>query len=115
MAAPTANCPELVTVPPLNRASLHDTFPDVPILWVTSWFDWYPRTISDGYQEMVKRGRKNQHLIIGPWTHNNFNSTVGDVNFGNQGGKIGGYEVSDDGKKMIVVKPPAFAIIANLP
>lgn len=68
------------------------SFPDVPILWVTSWFDWYPRTISDGYQEMVKQGRRNQHLVIGPWTHNNFSTTVGDVNFGNQGGKIAGYD-----------------------
>ena len=68
------------------------SFPDMPILWVTSWFDWYPRTISDGYQAMVKLGRRNQYLCIGPWTHNNFNSTVGDVNFGNQGGRIASYD-----------------------
>ena len=69
-----------------------DSFPDMPILWVTSWFDWYPRTISDGYQKMVGMGRGNQHLLIGPWTHNNFRTTVGDVNFGNEGGRISSYQ-----------------------
>ncbi|MBL7133895.1 MAG: CocE/NonD family hydrolase, partial [Phycisphaerae bacterium] len=69
-----------------------DSFPKMPILWVTSWFDWYPRTISDGYQKMVKMGRKNQYVIIGPWTHNNFRHTVGDVNFGNAAGRIGSYD-----------------------
>lgn len=78
--------------PGLAMDEYFGTFPDIPILWVTSWFDWYPRTISDGYQEMVRRGRKNQCLCIGPWTHNNFNTTVGDVNFGNQGSKIAGYD-----------------------
>jgi putative CocE/NonD family hydrolase len=63
----------------------------MPILWVTSWFDWYPRTISDGYQALVKMGRKNQYLVIGPWSHNNFECSLGDVNFGNEGGRIGSY------------------------
>jgi putative CocE/NonD family hydrolase len=62
-----------------------DNFPDVPTLWVTSWFDWYPRTISDGYQAMVARSRGDQHLIVGPWTHWNFRYAVGDVNFSNAG------------------------------
>ncbi|MFH1924674.1 MAG: CocE/NonD family hydrolase [Planctomycetota bacterium] len=69
-----------------------DSFPEMPVLWVTSWFDWYPRTISDGYQKMIEMGRKDQHLLIGPWTHNNFRTTVGDVNFGNAGGRIATYE-----------------------
>lgn len=67
------------------------SFPKMPILWVTSWFDWYPRTISDGYQALVKMGRENQQLLVGPWSHNNFESSLGDVNFGNEGGKIAGY------------------------
>ena len=37
-------------------------FPDIPILWVTSWFDWYPRTISDGFQKMISMGRKTRLL-----------------------------------------------------
>jgi len=78
--------------PGLGMDEFFDSFPDMPILWVTSWFDWYPRTISDGYQKMVKMGRQNQHLLVGPWTHNNFKTIVGDVNFGNQGGRINSYD-----------------------
>lgn len=69
-----------------------ESFPDIPILWVTSWFDWYPRTISDGYQEMVAMGRKNQYLLIGPWNHNRFCPTVGDVNFGDAGAPVCSYD-----------------------
>lgn len=78
--------------PGLGMDEYFDAFPDMPILWVTSWFDWYPRTISDGYQKMVKMGRKNQHLLVGPWTHNNFRTVVGDVNFGNKGGRFDTYD-----------------------
>lgn len=78
--------------PGLGMDEHFPSFPDIPILWVTGWFDWYPRTISDGYQKMVQMGRKHQHLLIGPWSHNNFASAVGDVNFGNRGGKIGSYD-----------------------
>jgi len=67
-------------------------FPDLPILWVTSWFDWYPRTISDGYQAMVSMGRENQYLLIGPWSHNNFNTTVGDVDFGSADAFVSSYD-----------------------
>ena len=69
-----------------------ESFPDIPILWVTSWFDWYPRTISDGYQGMVAMGRRNQHLLIGPWNHNSFRPTVGDVNFGDAGAPVCSYD-----------------------
>jgi len=69
-----------------------DSFPDMPILWVVGWYDWYPRTILDGYQKMVQMGRKNQYLLVGPWTHNNFNSSCGDVNFGTKRASIRSYD-----------------------
>jgi len=69
-----------------------DSFPDMPILWVTSWYDWYPRTIIDGYQNIVKMGRKNQYLLVGPWLHNSFNPSIGEVNFGAKGGNIRSYD-----------------------
>jgi putative CocE/NonD family hydrolase len=81
--------------PGLGMDEYFDRFPDMPILWITSWFDWYPRTISDGYQAMVGRGRKDQYLIIGPWTHWNFRYAVGDVNFPNQGNQGGGLASRD--------------------
>jgi putative CocE/NonD family hydrolase len=69
-----------------------DSFPQMPILWVVGWYDWYPRAIIDGYQKMVKMGRKNQHLLVGPWLHNSFNASIGDVNFGTKGGSIRSYD-----------------------
>lgn len=78
--------------PGLGMDEYFESFPEMPILWVVGWFDWYPRTISDGYQEMVRLGRKNQHLLVGPWTHNNFESSIGDVNFGQKGARIRTYD-----------------------
>ena len=63
-----------------------DSFPDMPILWMVGWFDWYPRTIIDGFQKMVKMNRKHQHLLVGPWTHGNCKPSCGDVHFGPEGG-----------------------------
>jgi putative CocE/NonD family hydrolase len=62
-----------------------DSYPDIPILWVGGWYDWYPRSISDGYQQMMARKRSHQYLLMGPWTHNNFEPACGDVHFGSGG------------------------------
>jgi putative CocE/NonD family hydrolase len=68
------------------------SYPDIPILWVVGWYDWYPRSICDGYQKMVALGRANQALLVGPWTHNNFDSSCGEVQFGFDGGKVRSYD-----------------------
>ena len=78
--------------PGLGMDEHFESYPDMPILWVVGWFDWYPRTISDGYQAMVDMGRENQHILIGPWTHNNFASSIGEVNFGTEGARIVTYD-----------------------
>jgi uncharacterized protein len=78
--------------PGLGMDEYFDNFPDIPTLWVGGWYDWYPRSLSDGYQKMVKLKRKNQHLLIGPWIHNRFDPACGEVHFGSTGGKIHNYE-----------------------
>ena len=72
--------------PGLAMDDYFDAFPDMPMLWMVGWFDWYPRTIIDGFQKMVKMNRKHQHLLVGPWTHGNCKPTCGDVHFGPEGG-----------------------------
>ena len=72
--------------PGLAMDEYFDSFPDMPILWMVGWYDWYPRTIIDGFQKMVKMNRKHQHLLVGPWTHGNCKPTCGDVHFGPEGG-----------------------------
>ena len=78
--------------PGLGMDEYFESYPEIPILWVVGWFDWYPKTISDGYQKMVKMGRENQYLLIGPWTHNNFDTIQGDVSFGNKGEGVDTYD-----------------------
>jgi putative CocE/NonD family hydrolase len=78
--------------PGLGMDEHFSAFPDIPILWVVGWYDWYPRSICDGYQKMVKLKRKHQHLLVGPWTHNNFEPACGEVHFGFGDGKVRSYD-----------------------
>lgn len=78
--------------PGLGMDEYFPSFPDMPILWVVGWYDWYPRTICEGYQKMVRLKRHNQYLLVGPWTHNNFNPACGEVNFGDGGGSLHTYD-----------------------
>jgi putative CocE/NonD family hydrolase len=78
--------------PGLGMDEHFDGYPDIPILWVGGWYDWYPRSTSDGYQKLVTRQRKNQYLLMGPWKHNNFDTHCGDANFGADGGSIRNYD-----------------------
>jgi len=67
-----------------------DKFPDMPMLSVVGWYEIYPRSVVDTHEKMVGRGRKNQFLLCGPWTHNNTNASCGDVNFGSEASSIPG-------------------------
>jgi putative CocE/NonD family hydrolase len=61
----------------------YDRFVDAPTLWMSSWYDPYPRTATDNYVALSKAKRGPQRLILGPWTHgNNHQSFAGDVDFG---------------------------------
>jgi putative CocE/NonD family hydrolase len=67
----------------IYAAGSYDRFSDVPIVWMSSWYDPYPRTATDNYIALRKRKRSPQHLILGPWTHgNNHETFAGDVDFG---------------------------------
>jgi putative CocE/NonD family hydrolase len=76
----------------LGMDEYFDSFADMPILWVGGWYDWYPRSICDGYEKMVQRKRKNQYLLVGPWLHNKFDAFCGDVNFASDRGGIGSHD-----------------------
>ncbi len=61
---------------------------DVPILTMTGWYDQQIGAIKN-FTGMVANGktehaRRNQHLIVGPWTHtlDNLVRQVGEVDFG---------------------------------
>ena len=60
----------------------------VPALATTGWYDqqiWTVKQFTGMVQNgMTEHARKNQHLIIGPWTHTsvNWDQQVGEVDFG---------------------------------
>ncbi|HWP68503.1 MAG TPA: CocE/NonD family hydrolase, partial [Rectinemataceae bacterium] len=60
-----------------------DSFADVPMVHMSSWFDPYPRTATRNFIDLKKRGKGPLALILGPWTHGDRCLTyVGDVDFG---------------------------------
>ena len=61
-----------------------ENFPDIPILWVSGWYDGYPRAVCEGYGKMSALGRqRRQHILLGPWIHNQMSgNTCGDADFG---------------------------------
>ena len=61
----------------------YDTFADVPMVHMSSWFDAYSRTATDNYLALSRMKRGPVFLILGPWTHGDRCLTyVGDVDFG---------------------------------
>ncbi len=72
--------------PGLAMDEYFDNYPDIPIMWVTGWYEVYARSIVDGYREMLKRGRRDQYLVAGPWTHANWDPYNGDANYGAKAG-----------------------------
>lgn len=61
----------------------YETFADVPMVHMSSWFDAYPRTVTDNYLALSKIKKGPVFLILGPWTHGDRCLTfVGDVDFG---------------------------------
>lgn len=54
----------------------------LPILHMGGWYDIFLKGTIRNFTEMRARGRDGQYLVIGPWTHGNFNPMIGDLYFG---------------------------------
>ena len=62
----------------------------VPALNISGWYDIFLWSTFQNYTGMKQRGsteeaRKNQRLIIGPWTHGNFSGSFPERDFGRAG------------------------------
>lgn len=55
---------------------------DKPMLHIGGWYDIFLKGTLRNFNEMTKRGRRGQYLLIGPWTHGAFGPMMGDVYFG---------------------------------
>jgi uncharacterized protein len=57
----------------------------IPTLQIGGWYDVFLRSVLQDYSALVAQdGSARHHLIVGPWTHGNFEPTAGEVNFGVQ-------------------------------
>ncbi len=60
-----------------------DSMADVPAVFMSSWYDPYPRTATENYLGFKARNKGPVSLILGPWTHGDrCLSYAGDVDFG---------------------------------
>lgn len=57
--------------------------PDIPVLFMSSWYDAYVSSTLANYRAFNRHGTQNQRLVMGPWLHGDRNiSHSGDVDFG---------------------------------
>ncbi|RFD29434.1 antibiotic hydrolase [Pseudomonas sp. GL93] len=59
--------------------------PDIPVLFMSSWYDAYVSSTLANYRAFTHQGTASQRLVMGPWLHGDRNiSHSGDVEFGPQ-------------------------------
>ena len=64
-------------------AGYYETFPKIPITFMSSWYDAYVQTTLENYAGLKGDPERPLTLIMGPWTHGNRCERVfGDVDFG---------------------------------
>jgi putative CocE/NonD family hydrolase len=67
----------------IYAAGFYDQWPDAATVLISSWYDPYPRTVTDNFCALKARKRGPFRMILGPWTHGNREQTyAGDVEFG---------------------------------
>ncbi len=76
----------------LYMEGYYDTFPEIPVVLMSSWYDAYVKSTLDNYAGLSGNPRRPLSLIMGPWLHGNRNSTfAGDISFGPEapiGGRV---------------------------
>ncbi|MGA2777225.1 MAG: CocE/NonD family hydrolase [Steroidobacteraceae bacterium] len=67
----------------IYAAGYYEQYCDAATVLISSWYDPYPRTVTDNFRALTARKRGPIHMILGPWTHGNREQTyAGDVDFG---------------------------------
>ncbi len=67
----------------IYAAGFYDRFSDAPMVFMSAWYDPYPRSATDNYSALSRRKKGPVRLILGPWTHGDRTLTyAGDVDFG---------------------------------
>jgi uncharacterized protein len=67
----------------IYAAGFYDAFSDAPMVFMSAWYDPYPRSATDNYIALSRKKKGPVRLILGPWTHGDRTLTyAGDVDFG---------------------------------
>jgi putative CocE/NonD family hydrolase len=67
----------------IYAAGFYDSFSDAPMVFMSAWYDPYPRSATDNYSALSRKKRGPVRLILGPWTHGDRTLTyAGEVDFG---------------------------------
>ncbi|TCL71403.1 CocE/NonD family hydrolase [Rhizobium sp. BK251] len=67
----------------LYMQGFYETFPEVPCVLMSSWYDAYVKSTLDNYRGLSGKDSRPLQLIMGPWLHGNRNTTLaGDISFG---------------------------------
>lgn len=77
--------PYWADAPALSVIPHYDRYPDVPITYLSGWYDTYIRGTLGNFGEMRRRHAAPTRLIMGPWTHGVTTlgvSYAGDIEFG---------------------------------
>ncbi len=73
------------TRPGLYARGAYERFPDVPTVFLSSWYDPYALTATENFTALSGIKNSAMRLIMGPWTHGQRSvSYAGDVDFGEQ-------------------------------
>jgi putative CocE/NonD family hydrolase len=69
--------------PELYARGHYASFPDVPMVHMSSWYDPYALTATDNFAALSRLKRGPVRLVMGPWTHGQRSVThAGHVDFG---------------------------------
>jgi uncharacterized protein len=67
----------------IYAAGFYDAFSDAPMVFMSAWYDPYPRSATDNYIALSRKKKGPVRLILGPWTHGDRTLTyAGEVDFG---------------------------------
>lgn len=67
----------------IYAAGSYDEMPDIPVLFMSSWYDAYVSSTLENFRAFCQRKTAPQRLIMGPWLHGDRNiSHSGNVEFG---------------------------------
>ncbi|MGO8785874.1 MAG: CocE/NonD family hydrolase [Terriglobia bacterium] len=65
-----------------NFEVAYDKYPDIPIYFLSGWYDLFERGTLHNYTGLAPRHKSRTKLLMGPWVHGIGPRSSGDVDFG---------------------------------